>query len=191
MNEPGFITDKSNLRIGRLISNPYCHRRSKCPSKASLGLKPVFLESCRLITFIFLPDLINFIFFFRSTELFVNIKRATDLSLKSSAYVSFNFVQVELDPFSAATSAMGERNETRRVRNSVCPVFNDVIRIQILPNELKKQTLICSVFDENRISPRDLIGVARLELGSVFKQIYGTEKEFSETLEWRTGVRIL
>lgn len=127
---------------------------------------------------------------FSSGELYINVKSAENLSLKSSAFVSFNFVQVELDPFSVAASAMGERYETRRVRNSVCPVFNDVIIIKILPNELKEQTLLCYVFDENRISPRDFIGVATLELHShVFKDIYGIEKDFEETLIWRKGGR--
>ena len=118
----------------------------------------------------------------------MKIKKAEDLSIKSSGYVSFNFVQVELDPFSVARSAEGDNLETRRVRNSICPVFDDLIIIKILPDELKEQTLICSVFDENRISPRDLIGVARLEMRGFVQSIQGKEKEFDKTLEWRKGV---
>jgi Ca2+-dependent lipid-binding protein len=118
----------------------------------------------------------------------VKIKKAEDLSVKSSGYVSFNFVQVELDPFSVARSAEGEYLETRRVRNSVYPVFDDLITINILPDELKEQTLMCYVYDENKISPRDLIGVAMLEMHGLFQSIQGKEKDFDETLEWRKGV---
>ena len=120
--------------------------------------------------------------------LHVKVKRAEDLSMKSSGYVSFNFVQVELDPFSVAKSAEGEYLETKRVRNSFCPVFDDLITIKILPDELKEQTLICYVYDENRISPRDLIGVANLEMRGLVQSIQGKEKQFDKTLEWRKGV---
>ena len=126
-----------------------------------------------------------------SAELYVKVKKAEDLSLKSSAYVSFNFVQVELDPFSVARSAEGAYLETKRVRNSVCPLFDDVITIKILPDELKEQTLMLYVYDENRISPRDLIGVATLEMHGLVKSISETERDYDETLKWRKGVGIL
>ena len=120
--------------------------------------------------------------------LHVHIKSAEDLSVKSSAYVSFNFVQVELDPFLVARSAEGDYLETRRVRNSISPVFDDLITIKILPDELKEQTLMCYVYDENRISPRDLIGVANVNMSGLLNSIQGKEKDFDETLKWRKGV---
>ena len=125
----------------------------------------------------------------RTAVLHVKIKKAEDLSLKSSGYVSFNFVQVELDPFSVARSAEGEYYETRRVRNSISPVFDDLISINILPDELEEQTLMCYVYDENKISPRDLIGVATLEMEGIFHSIHGKEKDFDETLKWRKGAK--
>ena len=118
----------------------------------------------------------------------MKIKKAEDLSLKSSGYVSFNFVQVELDPYSVARSAEGEYYETRKVRNSISPVFDDLISINILPDELKEQTLMCYVYDENKISPRDLIGVVTLQMGGIFHSIHEKEKDFDETLKWRKGV---
>ena len=108
--------------------------------------------------------------------------------MKSSGYVSFNFVKVELDPFSCINSCLVDRMETSHVRNSCCPVFNDVITINIHPEELKQQTLICSVYDENRISPKDLIGAVVLDLSEVFKQINGKEENFNEKLQWIKGV---
>ena len=126
-----------------------------------------------------------------SAILHVKIKKAEDLSVKSSGEVSFNFVQVELDPFSVARSAEGEYLETKRMRNSVSPVFDDLITIKILPDELKEQTLICYVYDENRMSPRDLIGVVKLEMIDVFNSIQGKEKNFDECLKWRKGVCVI
>lgn len=125
---------------------------------------------------------------FISAVLHVNIKEAMDLSVKSSGYVSFNFVQVELEPFSVARSDEGEKLETRRIRNNVSPVFNELITINILPDELKEQTLKCFVYDENNISPRDLIGVAILEMDELFNSINGKERDFDEKLKWRKGV---
>lgn len=121
----------------------------------------------------------------------MKIIKAEDLSIKSSGYVSFNFVQVELDPFSICRRADEGSHETKRVRNSISPIFNDLISINILPDELKEQTLILYVFDANKISPRDLIGAASLDMRSLFDRINGKSEQFVENLQWRREVRVL
>lgn len=114
----------------------------------------------------------------------MKIIKAEDLSIKSSGYVSFNFVHIVLDPMSAS-------HETKRVRNCISPVFNDLTVFDVKPDELKEQTLILCVFDENKTSPRDLIGSIILDMRDVFDRINGKSEQFEQSLQWRREVSVL
>ena len=115
----------------------------------------------------------------------VNIIRGEDFPLLSSSNVSFTYVVVELRPFSQQYDA---KAQTRYVRNSFCPFFNDTINYQIPVKDLNGQMLCLSAYDINHLSAHDLIGCVKLKIDSR-NLTSGSEKFCKETLKWEEEVR--
>ena len=120
------------------------------------------------------------------SQLNVNIIRGENFPLISSSNVSFTYVVVELRPFSQKYEA---KAQTRYVRNSVSPLFNDNINYQIQAKDLDNQTLCLSVYDINHLSAHDLIGCVKLEfVGQKIES--GLKRFFRERLKWEGDAEV-
>uniref|UniRef100_A0A8D0C5W2 Synaptotagmin 8 n=1 Tax=Salvator merianae TaxID=96440 RepID=A0A8D0C5W2_SALMN len=98
---------------------------------------------------------------FRSHELKVGVKQASDLKVMDSGGTSDPYVIVFLN------SDMRKKYETKVYRKTLNPVFNESFIFQIPQAEVAETTLVMQVYDFNRFSKHDIIGEMRLPLGDV------------------------
>ncbi|KAG9334385.1 hypothetical protein JZ751_008134 [Albula glossodonta] len=94
-------------------------------------------------------------------ELTVGVKEAAQLKAMDMGGTSDPYVKVYNIPNNTKTY------ETKVLRKTLNPVFDEHFKFQISQAELSQSTLVLQVFDFNRFSKHDIIGELRLQLGAV------------------------
>ncbi|XP_028287708.1 synaptotagmin VIII isoform X2 [Parambassis ranga] len=95
------------------------------------------------------------------SELTVGIKQANSLKAMDLGGSSDPYVKVYICPDKSKTC------ETKVLRSTLSPVFNEQFTFQLSKSALLKSTAVMKVFDFNRFSKHDIIGELRVQLCSV------------------------
>ncbi|XP_068595021.1 synaptotagmin VIII [Brachionichthys hirsutus] len=93
------------------------------------------------------------------TELIVGIKKANGLKAMDLGKNSDPYAKVYILPDKIKTC------ETKVLKNTLNPVYNEHFQFQISKANLLKSTVVMQVYDFNRFSKHMIIGEIRLELG--------------------------
>ncbi|XP_074489549.1 synaptotagmin VIII [Sebastes fasciatus] len=94
------------------------------------------------------------------SELTVGIKKADGLKAMDLGGSSDPYVKVYTCPDKSKTF------ETKVLRNTLNPVFNEQFKFQISKSSLLKSTAVMQVYDFNRFSKHNIIGELRMQLGN-------------------------
>lgn len=92
------------------------------------------------------------------SELMVGVKQADSLKAMDLGGSSDPYVRVYIYPENSKTC------ETKVLKNTLKPVFNEQFTFQITKASLLKSTVVMQVFDFNRFSKHNIIGEIRLQL---------------------------
>lgn len=92
------------------------------------------------------------------SELMVGVKQADSLKAMDLGGSSDPYVRVSVYPENIKTC------ETKVLKNTLKPVFNEQFTFQITKASLLKSTVVMQVFDFNRFSKHSVIGEIRLQL---------------------------
>ncbi|XP_051779461.1 synaptotagmin VIII [Erpetoichthys calabaricus] len=98
---------------------------------------------------------------FTKQELNVGLKEAAELLAMDSGGTSDPYVKVYIMPGKAKTC------ETKVLRKTLNPVFNENFKFELPANEAPESTLVMVVFDFNRFSKHSTIGELRIPLDSI------------------------
>ncbi|KAG2462846.1 SYT1 protein, partial [Polypterus senegalus] len=98
---------------------------------------------------------------FTKQELNVGLKEAAELLAMDSGGTSDPYVKVYIVPSKAKTC------ETKVLRKTVNPVFNENFKFELPVSEAPESTLVMVVFDFNRFSKHSIIGELRIPLNTI------------------------
>ncbi|KAK7916516.1 hypothetical protein WMY93_012277 [Mugilogobius chulae] len=116
------------------------------------------------------------------SELTVGIKQADSLKAMDLGGSSDPYVKVYICPEKDKTC------ETKVLKNTLTPVFNEQFTFQITKDSLMQSTVVMQVYDFNRFSKHNIIGEIRLQLENFdWKSIIEEWQDLSEPSKHEEG----